>query len=156
MAEIHVSVDSSLPPEAVLGAATDFSKHRLEIWPTIDPEVYGVEALDEKSAVVREGTHVLGGLWAKERYDWSEDGVVRATVMESNTFRTGGIWQMTVRPTDVGGSHVELLWNRRGSGLKGLVVLLAMRLTGKARLEAGLHETPRLVEKARLSVRTAG
>jgi hypothetical protein len=140
MAEIHVAVDTPLSTDEVLGAATDFSAHRLEVWPTIDPAAYRVLSQGDRCAVVREGTDVLGGVWAEERYDWSEPGVVRATVRDSNTFVAGGTWEMQVKP-EGGGSHVELVWHRRGKGLKGRAVVAGMRLMGARRLRAGLEQT---------------
>jgi hypothetical protein len=83
-------------------------------------------------AVVREGTDVMGGIWAEERYDWTEPGIVRATVRDSNAFVAGGTWEMRVRP-DNGGSNVELIWHREGKGIKGRVVVTAMRLSAGGR-----------------------
>jgi hypothetical protein len=149
MAEIRVHLDTSLPVDSVLGAATEFSQERLELWPTIDPAVYSVETIDDQFAIVKEGTDVLGGIWAKERYDWSRPGIVRATVQDSNIFRTGSTWEMRVQPADGSGSHVEIVWNRQGKGLKGRFVVLMMRLTGRGRLERGLRETLAVVERKR-------
>jgi hypothetical protein len=102
--------------------------------------VYRVVSQGDHCAVVREGTDVLGGIWAEEQYDWSEPGIVRATVRDSNTFVAGGTWEMRVQP-DGEGSHVELIWHREGKGIKGRVVVTAMRLTGSRRLRAGLEQT---------------
>ena len=140
MAEIHVAVDTSLSAREVLGAATDFTAHRLEVWPTIDPAVYRLLSQGDQCAVVREGTDVLGGIWAEERYDWSEPGVVRATVRDSNAFVAGGTWEMRVKP-DGEGSHVDLVWHRQGKGLKGRAVVAGMRLMGARRLRESLEQT---------------
>jgi Polyketide cyclase / dehydrase and lipid transport len=147
MAEIHVQVDSDLPPQVVLDAATEFSQERLELWPTIDPAVYAVEAVEGQVAIVREGSDVLGGIWAKEKYDWSEPGVVRAIVQESNVFRSGGTWELHARSADGGGSHLELVWNRTGKGVKGRFLVLVMRLAGRQRLRSGLLDMLRVLEK---------
>jgi hypothetical protein len=140
MAEIHVAMHTSLPAADILWAATDFSAHRLELWPTIDPAIYQVLSRSDTGAVVREGTDVLGGVWAEEQYDWTEPGIVRATVRDSNAFVAGGTWEMRVRPDDEG-SNVELIWHREGKGIKGRVVVTAMRLMGARRLRAGLEQT---------------
>ena len=36
-----------------------------------------------------EGTDVLGGVWAREHYDWSEPGRVTLALVESADFRPG-------------------------------------------------------------------
>jgi hypothetical protein len=140
MAQIHVAVDTPVAAEDVLGAAIDFSSHRLEVWPTIDPAVYRVVDQGDHCAVVREGSDVFGGIWAEEQYDWSEPGVVRATIRDSNTFVTGGTWELRAKP-DGEGTHVELIWHREGKGLKGHLVVAGMRVAGARRLRDGLKQT---------------
>jgi hypothetical protein len=147
MAEIYVAVESDLSPAVVLGAAVDFSERRLQVWPGIDPAVYKVERQGEGCALVVEGTDVLGGVWARELYEWPIDaGVVRATIQESNTFVPGGTWELRATPT-AEGSHVEIEWHRQGRGLKGRVVTLGMRLRGRKRLTDGLEETLRVLHE---------
>jgi hypothetical protein len=94
-------------------------------------------------AEVTEGTNFLGDSWARERYDWSQPGVVRATTIDSNIFRKGS-WQITATPRD-GGSHVEVINDREMKGLKGGVVGVAMRL-GKPVLTRQLKQFLSTVE----------
>ena len=126
MPRLHFVADSSAPPDRVLAAARDFSDRRPELWPNIDPEYYEVHEVGDDFAVVTEGTSFLGAAWARERYDWSQPGVVRATTLDSNIFRKGS-WQLTATPRD-GGSHVEVINDREMKGLKGGVIGIAMRL----------------------------
>ena len=147
MAEIQVAVESDLSPDVVLGAAVDFSERRLQVWPGMDPAVYKVERRGEGCALVVEGTDVLGGVWARELYEWPvDDGAVRATVQESNTFMPGGTWELRATPT-ADGSHVEIVWRREGRGLKGRVLTLGMRLVGRKRLTDSLEETLRVLHE---------
>jgi hypothetical protein len=84
MARIESELGSPLSPEAVLAKLVDFSERRPELWPAIDADVYRVHDVGDDWADVTEGTDVFGGIWARERYDWSEPGVVRATIQDSN------------------------------------------------------------------------
>ncbi len=66
MATIKFQVESPLETEEVLAALTDFSERRPELWPAIDANVYRVHKLSDGSALVTEGTDVMGGIWATE------------------------------------------------------------------------------------------
>lgn len=65
--EIRFEVETSLAPERVLAAATDFSERRPEIWSAIDPARYEVHTVGEDTAEVTEGGREFGGIWARER-----------------------------------------------------------------------------------------
>jgi hypothetical protein len=92
MVEIRFSAKSTASSERVLAAATDFSERRPQLWPNLDPKVYKVFEVGEHTAEAMEGSPVLGGIWARERYDWSTPGVVRAEVQDSNVFGPGSSW----------------------------------------------------------------
>lgn len=101
MPKISFSVDSSVSPDRVLAAAADCSALRPELWPNILRKFYEVREVADTYAVVREGSALPGGgVWAVERYDWSEPGVVRGTVVESDIFQPGGVWEL--RATNAG------------------------------------------------------
>ncbi len=128
MARIHISTDSDLPADTVLAAITDFSSRRPRLWPNIDPGVYEVHEVGADWADVTEGSSIAGGVWTRERYEWSVPGVVRATVQDSNIFRSG-FWEM--RASSVGGgSRIEIVQDLqaampdllRQSGLDGVRV----------------------------------
>jgi hypothetical protein len=138
---LHLVAESSAPPDRVLAAARDFSDRRPELWPNIDR--FEVHELGDDFADVTEGTNFLGDSWARERYDWSQPGMVRATTTDSNIFRRGS-WQITATPRD-GGSHVEVINDREMKGLKGGVVGVAMRL-GKPMLTRQLKQFLSAVE----------
>ena len=111
MVSVHVTVDSSLPPEKALEAVRDFSDRRAELWPMVQAKYLRVHETGGAFADVTEGTFVLGRFWERSRYDWSQPGVVKATVMESNVFKPGSTWEVRARPRN-GGSTVEMTLNR--------------------------------------------
>lgn len=139
MANIQISVDTDLPAEAVLGAITDFTPRRLTLWRNIDPGAYKVHEVGTDWADVTEGTKIAGGVWTRERYDWSQPGVVRATVQESNIFKSG-FWEMRV--TAAGGrTHVEIHQDRQAKGLKGALMGAMMALVGPRVYKQGINAT---------------
>ena len=89
MPRIEFTVDSNVPPDRVLAAAADFSERRPDLWPNISRRRYTVHERGDTWAQVTEGSDVMGGIWARERYDWSTPGTVRATVVDSNVFAGG-------------------------------------------------------------------
>lgn len=145
MPRITFSVESTLPPDRVLAAATDFTDARPDIWPNISRKYYAVHDRGDDWAEVTEGTQVMGGVWARERYDWSTPGVVRATVVESNVF-SGGTWEMRVEPSGSGGSTIHVVSHRRPRG-RGRIAAVFMTLGGKRFLTKSLEKTLAIVEE---------
>jgi hypothetical protein len=84
MAHVVTEVDTTASPERVIGALTDFSSRRLELWPNIDRKYYKVAAREEKSAEVIEGSPVFG--------------------QDSNAFEPGSFWVYEVTAGANGGS----------------------------------------------------
>src|SRR6185369_3145498 len=119
MAHVVVDADTTASPERVLDALTDFSPHRLELWPNIDRNYYKVGTLGEHSAEVTEGSPVFGGVWERSRYDWSRPGTVRIDVQDSNAFEPGSYWVYEVRQKQDGGSRVHMEFDRRPRNFKG-------------------------------------
>jgi Polyketide cyclase / dehydrase and lipid transport len=141
MVEVRFEVETPLPPERVLAAATDFSKRRPEIWSGIDPKQYRVHAVGESTAEVTEGGREFGGIWARERYDWSDPGVVTARAIDSNVFGPESVWELRVWPIPAGGSRVAWTSRRRPNSLKGRLVVLALRIAGRRHLRDYLQNT---------------
>jgi len=81
MAKIHYEADGEVSAERFVAALTDFSDRRPELWPNLDARFYGLLERGDTRAEVTEGTDVLGGVWARERYDWSEPGRVTLTLL---------------------------------------------------------------------------
>ena len=147
MARVAFTIHSDLAPERVLAVATDFSEKRPHYWPTIDPKVYRVHGTTATSAEVTEGSAVFGGIWAREAYDWSEPGVVCATVQDSNVFRPGGRWQLRVTPRPDGGCRIDVLNHRQARRFKGRLVGTMLTLMGAKVLSKQLRQTLDIVTK---------
>lgn len=145
MAKVTYTVETSVEPDRILAAATDFSERRLEVWPGIDPKVYEVHAQGDGWAEVTEGT-AGAGVWGRERYEWSGN-VVRATIQESNIFRPGGTWELRVEPRADGGSVAHVSVHRRTYGIKGRLLGALMQLLGKRVLPKGFATTLAVIER---------
>jgi hypothetical protein len=144
MANVEFVLDTNVPAATVLAAATDFSDRRPTFWPTIRPGIYRVHALGDDWAEVTEGSAFLGTIWARERYDWSTPGTVRATVLDSNVFRAGGTWELTADEAE-GGTQVRIRSRRRARGLRGRILGAILTVAGKGMLAANLEQTLRLL-----------
>ncbi|MCW6006737.1 SRPBCC family protein [Micromonospora sp. CPCC 205371] len=148
MVEIRFTKHTSAAPERVIAAATDFTEHRPEWWPNLDPAAFRPISVGETRAEAIEGSAVLGGIWAHERYDWSRPGLVRAEVTDSNVFAVGSSWELRVEAMPDGGSKVEWVSIRHPRGLKGAVLVTMLAVAGRRLLEPTLAETLRRLESS--------
>ena len=146
MAKLSYGADSSISPDRVLSGTTDFTERRPEIWPNISRKYYEVHEVGKTSADVTEGSDLFGGIWARERYDWSNPNMVRATIQESNIFKQGGLWEMHVEGKDRG-SRVEVRYHRQAKGLKGRVVGALTQVMGRRVLTRDLNKTLDILER---------
>jgi hypothetical protein len=144
MARIEFELDSPLGPQEVVEHLVDFGERRPELWPAIDPDVYRVHALGDTWADVTEGSDVLGGIWARERYDWSEPGVVQATIQDSNFWHAGGTWTLRAEAASDGGSRLTVTRDRRAKNAKARVLEALMKVAGARILASELHKAPAL------------
>lgn len=96
MATIRYAADGAISPERFIAALTDFSDRRPALWPNLHGKWFKVHERGETWAEVTEGTDILGGIWARERYDWAEPGQVVLRVVESPHFRAGTAIEYTV------------------------------------------------------------
>jgi hypothetical protein len=136
MPQVVVDVESDVPAEQVLAAATDFSERRPELWPNISHEFW---QLHDRGPDWAEATEGSPGVWARERYEWSDNRVV-GTTKDSNVFRSGGTWTLTVEPRDGDGSHIRLVLDRRFKG-RGWLFYPAVALFGRRMFERNLQKT---------------
>jgi hypothetical protein len=141
VAKIHYAADGPIPAERFISALTDFSDHRPELWPNLDTKYFRLHERDDTWAEVTEGTDILGGVWARERYDWSEPGIVRLQLLESADFRPGTVIEYRVTPNVDGGCHVEVDFQRIATSLRGRVVGVLVQLAGPRRFSADLRAT---------------
>lgn len=132
MTTIRVTTASPLAPEQFLSAARDFSPRREEVFPAVSMERMEVHELGDTSADVTEGTSTgIGANWERCDYDWSREGIVTATVTDSNVYAVpGSSWEITARPKN-SGTEVEMVWVREfRRGLRGRLFGTAFRLFG--------------------------
>ncbi len=135
---IRVVVESSAPAEQVLEAACDFSEPFADRFPDFHVKHFEVHEVGRTSAEVTEANPwPIGFVCERVRYDWSEPGCVKGTVIDSNVFKPGGIWQLKATPTD-SGSRVEVVVVREPAGLTGHLIGIAIRL-GLAKLVVASH-----------------
>lgn len=148
MAKIAFTIDSDLSAETVLAVATDFTENRPRYWPNLNPGVYKLHGRSSTTADVTEGSALLGGIWAREAYDWSEPNTVRATVQDSNAFRAGGTWELRATPRPGGGSHIQVINHREAKGFKGRLIGAMLAVMGAKVLPKQLQQTLDIVSRA--------
>ena len=116
MPTVHVTEKTPLPPEQVLEAARDFSERRAERWPDVHVEHLNIHDAGETWADVTEGNPwPIGVVWERLRYDWSQPGSVKGTVIDSNLFKPGSTWEIRARAIGEG-SLVEVIGVRHFKG----------------------------------------
>lgn len=141
MAKIHYEADGTISSERFIAALTDFSPRRPELWPNLDAKYYKLHELGPTWADVTEGTDVLGGVWGRERYDWSQPGLVRLELAESVDFRPGTHIDYRVSTRPGGGCHVAVDFQRIAASPRGRFVGLVVQLTGTRRFANDLRGT---------------
>ena len=69
---------------------------------------------DERAAVRRMPDPlalIVGRFWERSRYDWSQPGTIRQTVIDSNVVEPGSTWELAATPASEG-SEVVMRLNR--------------------------------------------
>ena len=141
MGSFSFTIDTTVPPDRVLAALTDFSDKRPEIWPTISRTYYKVHSVGPTSADVTEGSDILGGVWGREHYDWSRPGTVTLTVGESAIVKAGGTWTFVVKANGSGGSTITESMARVSFGVKGRCVGALVQVAGSKLFRSNLERT---------------
>ena len=62
--------------------------------------------------VTEGGTSIARYFWERSRYDWSQPGTVKATVIDSNVLAAGSTFELRVAPGHNGGCEVEMTLRR--------------------------------------------
>jgi len=138
MPRIEFDLTTDVAPERFIGALTDFSPARAEVWPNVDAEHLKVHEVGADWADVTEGSSFAGGVWERNRYDWSTPGTVRIETTESNTWRPGSFWLYKVEP---GRIHVTV--DRRPATLRGRVVAFLLVIAGRRALKSATQQVLR-------------
>jgi hypothetical protein len=133
---VVVDVDTGVPAEQMMAAATDFSERRPELWPNISREFW---RLHDRGSNWAEATEGSPGVWARERYEWSDNRVV-GTTQDSNVWQPGGTWTLTVEPRNGAGSHIQVVLDRRWKG-RGWLFYVPVALFGRQMFKRNLQKT---------------
>ena len=141
MAKIHYEADGAISAARFTAALTDFSERRLKLWPNLDEKFFKVHEFGDTWAEVTEGTDVLGGVWARERYDWSRPGLVTLRLLDAVDFRPGTLTEYRIADQSGGGCHVAVDFQRIATSLRGRFVGIVVQLTGVRRFRQDLRLT---------------
>jgi len=139
VAKIHYEADGPVSADGFVAALTDFGPRRAELWPGLDAKFYELHELGDTWADVTEGTDIFGGVWARERYDWSEPGVVRLTLQDAVDFRPGTVTTYRITAKPGGGCHVAVDFHRVAKSVRGRVVGVLVTLAGSRRFASELR-----------------
>ena len=136
MPHVVVDVDADVPAEQMMAAATDFSERRPELWPNISREFWQLHDHGPNWAEATEGSPAV---WARERYEWSDNRVV-GTTQDSNVWQRGGTWTLTVEPRGRSGSHIRVVLDRGWKG-RGWLFYVPVALVGEQMFKRNLQKT---------------
>ena len=138
---IHFELQSTLAPDSVLAALTDFGPKRADVWPNIDSAHFKVHSQGPGWAEVTEGSSVAGGVWEREKYSW--DAAARTVTIEtldSNTWGPGSRWDYRLTPGQAGGTTIAVSVVRNGKGLKGRALGIALSVAGAGMLRSQMAQ----------------
>jgi hypothetical protein len=140
MPTIRFDLHSTLAPEAVLAALTNFSPSRAEVWPNVDSDHFRLHDQGPGWAEVTEGSSVAGGVWERERYAWDADALtVRTETLDSNTWGPGSGWDYRLTPAS-GGTRIAVTVVRNGMGVKGGLLGAALSIVGAGTLRSQMKQ----------------
>jgi hypothetical protein len=138
--KVELNLHTRAPPERVHAALIDFSDRRPDIWPGMAREQFKVYEVGDTWALVQEGNIKPVKVWAKERYDWSQPGVVSWIVQDSNFAKPGKGVTAHLSPAADGGTDVRLTWEREGKTLFHKVMIAMMAATGAKPVAASFRK----------------
>jgi hypothetical protein len=129
-----------LAPNVISAAWLCFDKEkRPALWPALSSTWYEPYEVGEDWAEVREGQDTMGGIWARERYEWQDGGdggmYIKSTVLDTKKMiKVGGTVEVWISPRKDGqpGTLVRMRHDRISTtGLQGKIMGLMMRLLHK-------------------------
>ena len=141
MTTVNFKLQSSLAPETVLAALTDFGPSRSKVWPNVDNAHFKVHSQGPGWAEVTEGSSVAGGVWERERYSW--DAAARTVAIEtldSNVWGPGSRWDYRLTPGPAGGTTIDVTVVRNGKGWKGRLIGIGLSLAGTGMLRSQMRQ----------------
>ncbi len=151
MLKITVKAHSSASAAEVLAlAGTDFSANRAQIWPNVTTRKLEIHERGETYVDVTEGgTFIARYFWERSRYDWSQPGAVKSTVIDSNGLAAGSTFELRVAPGQGGGCEVEMTLRRDFKrSAAGRIASALNHLGGERLFGSMLRRTLTAVERA--------
>lgn len=130
MLQITTSVTTALTPEQVIAMAADFSEGREKLWPNAKNKYLRVHEEGAEFAEVTEGLRMIGVFWERSRYDWSERGTIRRTIIDSNVITPRSTWELTATSQGEGSEVVMRLDREFRPTIKGGVGWTLNHLAG--------------------------
>jgi hypothetical protein len=125
-------------PEKVIGAMTDFSDRRPEIWPNLSAKIYRAHSVGDNTADVTEGTDVPGGgVWERVTYEWT-DTAVKSVITDSRLFQAGGTFVFRVEPHG-SGSRIHFTIDRKAKTFMGRLVGALMQVSTGAPMKKSFY-----------------
>ncbi|HET9849511.1 MAG TPA: hypothetical protein VFR68_13260 [Candidatus Dormibacteraeota bacterium] len=137
MPTVQFQVATSLDPQTVIDALTNFSDRRPDLYRNIDHAHFRVHDRGPSWADVTEG-NVLA--WERNRYEWDlEAGTVMVRTIESNSWAPGSRWEYRVHPGSGGTTQVDVTAVRTPRTLRGRLIALGIPMLGARVLRADLE-----------------
>jgi hypothetical protein len=128
--EVTTSATTSLTSDEVIAAAADFSDAREKLWPNSKNKYLRVHEQGTDFAEVTEAFRLVGVFWERSRYDWSQPGTIRQTVIDSNVVGPRSTWELAVTPASEGSDVVMRLSREFRPSATGKVGWTLNRLAG--------------------------
>jgi hypothetical protein len=128
--EVTTSATTSLTPDQVIAAAADFSDAREKLWSNCKSKYLQVHDRGTDFAEVTEGFRLFTVFWERSRYNWSQPGTIRQTVIDSNVVGPRCTWELTANPNAEGSEVVMHLSREFRPTFKGKVGWMLNRLAG--------------------------
>jgi hypothetical protein len=150
MPVVNFKLHSTLAPDAVMAALTDFGPGRAEVWPNVDSAHFKVHDQGPGWADVTEGNSVAGGVWERERYSWDvASGTVAVETLDSNTWGPGSRWDYRLTSASDGGTTIEVTVTRNGKGWKGRIIGAGLSVAGAPMLRSQMKQALDRIPPAR-------
>jgi hypothetical protein len=128
--EVTTSATTLLTPDQVIAAAADFSNAREKLWPNSKDKYLRVHDRGADFAEVTEGFRMVGVFWERSRYDWSQPGTIRQTVIDSNVLGPRCTSELTATPFAEGSEVVMHLSREFRPSVQGKIGWTLNRLAG--------------------------
>jgi hypothetical protein len=143
MATIHLRQTTTATPEQFVAAVTDFGPGRSKLFGNSADRYLTVHDEGPAFADVTEGSY---GVWERLRYDWSDPNRIVMSTTDSNVWggRSGHTYTLALQPD--GTTAIDVVVIREGKNLRGRLLEILVRMSGKQFLGATLGNTVTAIE----------